>query len=148
MNTAIRSQSGTSSGLGLAVPVNLIKKVVPALIEQGSYSHPYLGVHMDEISTFAAQQRNLPSAGISMRPRSPDSPAAQAGLTGDVIVPAINGELLTSTEDVIAYLELNTLPGDTVTLSVVEQNGARRDVQVTLGARPRVTDQETDMPRP
>ncbi len=142
MNTAILSQSGTSSGVGFAVPVNLIKKVVPALIEQGSYSHPWLGVEMGEVSRFAAQQQNLPSPGILMRPRAADSPAAQAGLTDATIVTAINGEVLTSTQDVVAYLELNTQPGDTVTLSVVEQDGAQRDLQVTLGARPSVADQK------
>ena len=148
MNTAILSQSGTSSGVGFAVPVNLIKKVVPALIEQGSYSHPWLGVEMGEVTRVAAREQNLPSAGILMRPSGEGSPAAQAGLTDGMIVTAINGEVLTSTEDVIAYLELNTAPGDTVTLSVVEQNGARRDLQVTVGARPAVADQETDAPPP
>ncbi len=148
MNTAILSQSGTSSGVGFAVPVNLIKKVVPALIEQGSYSHPWLGVRMGEVTRFAAREQNLPSAGILMGPSSPDSPAAQAGLTDETIVTAINGEALTSTEDVITFLELNTAPGDTVTLSVVEGDGAQREVPVTVGARPAVADQETDAPAP
>ncbi|HSH79236.1 MAG TPA: trypsin-like peptidase domain-containing protein [Herpetosiphonaceae bacterium] len=148
MNTAILSQSGTSSGVGFAVPVDLIKKVVPALIEQGSYSHPWLGVEMDEVTRFAAQQQNLPSPGILMGPRGADSPAAQAGLTEPTIVTAIDGEVLTSTQDVVAYLELNTQPGDTITLSIVEQGGAQRDLQVTLGARPSVADQQagTDAP--
>ncbi len=143
MNTAILSQSGTSSGIGFAVPVNLIKKIVPVLVAEGQYEHPYLGVQMAEVSTFAAKEQNLPSAGILMRPGGPDSPAAQGGLSEDVIVTAINGETLTSTEDVIAYLELNTSPGDTVTLNVVDQTGARRDVQITLGSRPSVADRET-----
>ena len=148
MNTAILSQSGTSSGVGFAVPIDLIKKVVPALIEQGSYSHPWLGVEMSEVTRFAAQQQNLPSPGILMRPRGVDSPAEQAGLTDATIVTAIDGAVLTSTQDVVAYLELNTQPGDTVTLSIVEQGGAQRDLQVTLGARPSVADQNagTDGP--
>ena len=149
MNTAILSQSGTSSGVGFAVPVNLIKKVVPALIDQGSYSHPWLGVQMlGEVSRVVAEQQNLPSPGILMRPGGVDTPAAQAGMTDETIVTAINGETLTSTEDVISYLELNTQPGDTVTLSIVEQDGAQRDLQVTLGARPEVADQEagTEVP--
>jgi 2-alkenal reductase len=146
MNTAILSQSGTSSGVGFAVPVNLIKKVVPALIETGSYEYPWLGVVMDEVSTYLAEQRNLPSAGILMQPSQPDSPAARAGLAQESIVTAIDGEVLTSTEDVIAYLELNTMPGDTVTLTVAEAAG-QRDIEVTLGARPSVADQETAPPQ-
>jgi len=148
MNTAILSQSGTSSGVGFAVPVDLIKKVVPALIEQGSYSHPWLGVEMGEVSRFAARQQNLPSPGILMRPRGADSPAGQAGLTDAMIVTAIDGEVMTSTQDVVAFLELNTQPGDTVTLSVVEQSGAQRDLQVTLGARPSVADQQSGTEAP
>ncbi|MDQ5851109.1 MAG: PDZ domain-containing protein [Chloroflexota bacterium] len=147
MNTAILSQSGTSSGLGFAVPVNLIKKVVPALIQTGSYVHPWLGVEMDEVSTFVARQRNLPSAGILMQPSQPDSPAAQAGLPEGAIVTAIDGEELTSPQDVIAYLELNTAPGDTITLTVAEAGGAQRDIQVTVGSRPSVADRETAPPQ-
>jgi 2-alkenal reductase len=146
MNTAILSQSGTSSGIGFAVPVNLIKRVVPSLIAQGRYDHPYLGVQMGEVTTLIAEEQNLPSAGIIMQATGADSPAAQAGLPDEAIVTAINGEPLTSTEDVIAYLELNTAPGDTVTLNVVQQDGTQRDVEVTLGARPSVTDQGTDQP--
>ena len=142
MNTAILSQSGTGSGVGFAVPINLIKKVVPALIEQGTYDHPYLGVRMGEVSTFLARERNLPSAGILMSPSGDDSPAGRAGLPEEAIVVAINGEELTSTEDVVTYLELNTAPGDTITLNIVEQGGERRDIAVELGARPRVTDEE------
>ena len=143
MNTAILSQSGTGSGVGFAVPINLIKKVVPALIAQGTYDHPYLGVRMGEVSTFLARERNLPSAGILMTPSGDDSPAGRAGLPEEAIVVAINGEELTSTEDVVTYLELNTAPGDTITLNIVEQGGERRDIAVKLGARPRVTDEET-----
>ncbi|CAA9379531.1 MAG: hypothetical protein AVDCRST_MAG93-9073 [uncultured Chloroflexia bacterium] len=148
MNTAILSQSGTSSGVGFAVPVNLIKKVVPALIEDGSYEHPWLGVQMGEVSTFTARQENLPSAGILMAPSGDGSPAAAAGITNEVIVTAINGNEMTSTEDVIAYLELNTAPGDTVTLNVVDQDGTRRDVQVTLGSRPSVADRQAQEQAP
>jgi 2-alkenal reductase len=148
MNTAILSQSGTSSGIGFAVPVDLIKKVVPSLIEKGSYDHPWLGVQMAEVSTLIAKTQNLPSAGILMRPSSADSPAAQGGLTGETIVTTINGKAMTSVEDVIAYLELNTVPGDAVTLHVFEQSGGERDVQVTLGARPRVEDDATSPTAP
>ena len=116
---------------------------MPALIVTGSYAHPWLGVEMAEVSTFVAEQNNLPSAGILMQPSRPDSPAAQAGLPERSIVTVIDGEALTSTEDVIAYLELNTSPGDTVTLTIAEAGGAPRDIQVTLGSRPTVTDLET-----
>jgi S1-C subfamily serine protease len=144
MNTAILSPvsgasgQGQSAGVGFAVPVDLIKKVVPALIADGSYDHPFLGVSIGQaITTLEAEQRGLPAAGIPITP-SPDGPAASAGLRGDVILQAINGQPITSPEDLIAFLELQTSPGDTITLSFVALDGSPGEVQVQLGRRPRV----------
>ena len=138
MNTAILSQSGTSSGIGFAVPVNLIKKVAPALIDHGSYDHPWLGVGLQDVTTYEAKQKRLPSAGVLIQPSGQGSPMAQAGMRGQGILIAINGTPATSSDQVIAYLELNTNPGDMVTLTVVDSNGRQRDMQVKLGARPHV----------
>jgi 2-alkenal reductase len=142
MNTAILSASGASAGIGFAVPVELIKKVVPALIEQGRYDHPWLGVRMGEISTLEADRQNLPSAGILIAPSGESSPVYEAGLRGQAILTAIDGTPVTSSEQVISYLELNTAPGETATLTIVEANGVRRELQVELGARPQVEDVE------
>jgi putative serine protease PepD len=143
MNTAILSQSGTSSGIGFAVPVNLIKKVAPALIENGKYEHPWLGVSLGDVTTYQAKQNNLPSAGVLIAPSQAsgqDSPALQAGLRDQAILTAINGTAMTSANQVIAFLELKTRPGDTVTLTLIGGNGQKSDLQVKLGARPRVED--------
>jgi S1-C subfamily serine protease len=139
MNTAILSQSGASSGIGFAVPVNLIKKVSAALIEGGRYEHPFLGVRLGTVTTLDARQNNLPTAGVLIEARE-GGPVAQAGLQGQAILTAVNGQAVTSEEDVISYLELNTVPGDTVTLTVVSADGQQRDLQVQLGARPSVQD--------
>jgi S1-C subfamily serine protease len=141
MNTAILSQSGTSSGIGFAVPVNLIKKVAAALVERGHYDHPFLGVGLQKVSTLDAKQNNLPSAGVLLEARQ-GGPVAQAGLQGRAILTAINGTPMTSEDDVISYLELNSAPGDTVTLSLVESDGQKRDLPVVLGARPNVEDRQ------
>jgi len=144
MNTAILSRSGTSSGIGFAIPVNLIKKVVPALIQQGEYNHPYLGVEIgtQPITTYEAKRQNLPGTGVLIRPGSSDSPVARAGVRSQVILHAINGVEVSSSDDVISYLEVNTSAGDKVTLTVFDGNGSTRDVQVTLGARPRAVGRE------
>lgn len=142
MNTAILSQSGTSSGIGFAVPVNLIKKVSKALITGGSYEHPWLGVGLKDETTYQAKADNLPSAGVLIQPSGTTSPVAQAGLRGQAILTAINGTPATSSDQVIAFLELNTKPGDTVTLTVVDSSGKQRELQVTLGARPQVEDRQ------
>ena len=78
-----------------------------------------------------------------MRPdtQAPDSPVQQAGLQGQAILTAIDGTPMTSPDQMISYLELNTRPGDTVTLSIIElESEQRRDLEVELGARPRVED--------
>jgi 2-alkenal reductase len=143
MNTAILSESGTNSGIGFAIPVNLIKKVVPALIEQGRYDHPWLGVSLGDVTTYQAKQNNLPSAGVLIAPSrdaGPDSPALRAGLRGQAILTKIDDTPVTSSAQVIAFLELNTKPGDTVTLTLVDSDGQQRELQMQLGARPRVED--------
>jgi 2-alkenal reductase len=143
MNTAILSQSGTSSGIGFAVPINLIKKVAQGLIERGRYDHPWLGVNLADVTTYEAKQNNLPSAGVLIAPSrdaGQNSPVFQAGLRGQAILTAINGTPVTSSDQVIAFLELNTSPGDNVTLTIVDGDGQQRDLQVQLGARPRVED--------
>jgi S1-C subfamily serine protease len=138
MNTAILSQSGTSSGIGFAVPINLIKKVADELVAKGSYDHPFLGVGLEDVTTLQAKENNLPSAGVLIQPNGNDSPVARAGLRGAAILIAINQTAMTSSDDVISYLELNTKPGDTVTLTLIGDNKQQRDLQVQLGARPTV----------
>lgn len=137
-----------SQGIGFAVPVNLVKRVVPQLIEQGRYEHPYLGINIGApITTLTAEQQGLPSPGIPISPSDARGPTAQAGLNGEAILVAVDGQTVTSGDDVISYLELQKQPGDTVTLTVVNARGQRADLQVELGARPSV-DVERDTRNP
>lgn len=145
VNTAIAAipnqfgGSQASQGIGFAVPVNLVKKVAPALIERGRYDHPYLGISIGQpITTLMAERENLPAPGVPIAPSAADSPAAQAGLRGEAILVAVDGQEVTSGDDLISYLELQTSPGDVVTLTVVDRSGQRVDLPVELGARPRV----------
>ncbi|HEU4325708.1 MAG TPA: trypsin-like peptidase domain-containing protein [Roseiflexaceae bacterium] len=142
MNTAILTRSGTSSGIGFAIPVNLIKKVVPALIADGRYDHPYLGVSIGSqpITTYQVRANNLPGTGVVIQPSDRSSPVAQAGITDQVILHAIDGVEVSSSDDVISYLEVNTSPGDTVQLTIFDGDGQQRDVSVELGARPSAED--------
>jgi 2-alkenal reductase len=139
MNTAIISRSGTSSGIGFAVPVNLVKKVSDALIRTGRYDHPYLGIRsLRNVTTLDAKNNRLPGPGVLIEPSGNDTPVAVAGLRGQAILTKINGINITSSDDLISFLELNTNPGDTITLSLLLSNGRAQELRVKLGARPTI----------
>ncbi|MCA0353195.1 MAG: trypsin-like peptidase domain-containing protein [Chloroflexi bacterium] len=137
VNTFILDPSGRGAniGLGFAVPVNLVKLVAPAIIRDGSYTHPFFGAALSSVDSYFAEVNNLPSKGVIIT-QLYNGPAAEAGLqVGDVIV-AVNGEPMLESGDVISLLELTTQPGDRITVTVAEGNGRTRDVQVQVGARP------------
>jgi serine protease Do len=146
------SSSGSSSGIGFAIPAEIVSKVVPSLISSGTYSHPYLGISGTDMNPDIAKAMNLPAdtRGALVETVTANSPAAKAGLQasnttvtingtqgtvgGDVIT-AIDGQTITSMSDIIAYLAIHTEVGQTVTLSIL-RNGQTQTVQLTLGSRP------------
>jgi len=131
INTAILSESGTNSGVGFAIPVTTVAAVVPQLIEDGAVQYAYLGVSSQDAATLGVQ----PEDGAVIARIESGTPAEQAGLQeGDVVV-AIDGEVVTGSGDLTGGIR-GYQPGDTVTLDVV-RDGDRRQVQVTLGTRPR-----------
>ncbi|MCS6963272.1 S1C family serine protease [Thermoflexus sp.] len=151
VNTMIFSQSGTSSGVGFAVPVNTVKRVVPELIARGRYDHPWLGISGFSVTPLAAKELGLPAErGALILEVDPRGPAAQAGLRGgtqpanyegetialggDLIV-AIDGQPVRSMEDLIAYLEEKRKPGDEVVLAIL-RDGKTQEVRVRLASRP------------
>ncbi len=152
INTQIRSSSGQNSGVGFAVSINLAKRVVPAIIEEGEHHHSWLGISARDLDKDLRDGADLEShlRGTLVQVVVPDSPAARAGLRGgdkEVTVLGrpvmVGGDIITSIqdspvqgiEDVIAYLALNTSPGDRVTLGVL-RGGKQTDVVVELGERP------------
>jgi S1-C subfamily serine protease len=153
VNTAIRSMTGTNSGIGFAVPVNTVKRIVPALIEEGAYRYPYLGITYDTRFTMAelAGPLGLPvTHGALIDKVTSGTAASQAGLRGgnhevevmgttvnaggDIIV-AIEGYKLRDFDDLIAYLVRETEVGQEVTLTVI-RDGEELEIPVMLGERP------------
>ena len=140
MNTAIYSPSGASAGVGFAVPVDTVNRVVPELIAKGFYASASLGVQMNEtLSGAIARQLGIQGAAI-LRVR-PGGPAAQVGLrgarfgrqnaiyAGDVIV-AMNGKTVDSVDRLLALLD-DCKPGEVVQLTVWRE-GKKISVAVTL----------------
>lgn len=152
VTSALESSSGSNSGIGFAIPAEIVSKVVPSLISSGKYDHPYLGISGTDVSPDIAQAMNLPTTtrGALVEQVSAGGPAAKAGLQasnttvtinsvqgtvgGDVIT-AIDGQSINSMSDIIAYLAMHTQVGQTVTLTIL-RNGQSQSVKVTLGSRP------------
>lgn len=151
-NTAILSQSGGNEGLGFAIPANVVKRVVPELIQNGRYRHPLLGITAVPLALISPQARNALGIGAAAKGLlvvEVAGPAQQAGIQagsrpvviggtaipagGDIIV-ALDGQSVNSLGEVRAYIENFKHPGDSVTVSVV-RNGQQMDVPVTLAER-------------
>ncbi len=140
VNTQIASPSGASAGIGFAIPVDEVNRIVPRLIRDGRYVRPTLGVS----AAPPAVQRalNLP-AGVALVQIGNGSPAARAGLqafrrgtrgevlAGDVIT-AVNDEAVVNMDDILAQLERRQ-PGESVVLTVW-RNGQTRKVSAVLGS--------------
>ena len=153
VNSAIYSPTGTSAGVGLAIPVDKVVRVVPVLIRQGRFPHPWLGFEGlgYEISPRLAQMLNLPvQNGLLIAQLYRGSPADLVDIRGaqdEIIVGnrryLVGGDILTAVDDVkltkwddlSAYLEEKTEVGQQVTLTIV-QGGKESTLKVTLADTP------------
>jgi len=133
INTLIESTSGSSAGIGFAIPVDLAMDVADQLIKTGKATHPYMGVSTETIDEYVAAQFNLPvKSGVLVRFVQPGSPAEKAGLqAGDIIV-KIDGRDTRSVADVFAVTRSRKV-GETVNVVVVRTD-AEKTVPVTLAA--------------
>ena len=149
---AIESSVGQSAGIGFAIPSGIVQKVVPVLINDGSFDHAWLGISgtslVPELSSAMSLDDN--QRGVLVIDVMPNSPAEKAGLQnssdqveidgqqlpvgGDVIV-AIDGQTLLDMDDLIAYLVGKTEVGQQVELTLL-RDGKQETVTVTLMARP------------
>lgn len=149
INTAIQSPTGASVGIGFAVPVDIIKRVVPELIARGRYPHPMLGFEAYELTYEVRPNPNGPQKGLWVVRVIPGGPADQAGLqaaeirrdargrlviVGGDIVTAIDGRPIATRDDLTLYLEAHKRVGDQVQLTVV-RGGETLTLTATLAER-------------
>lgn len=159
VNSAIRTDSSATGipaniGIGFAIPVNTVKRVVPQLIQNGRVRYPYLGITSTGAISLAelhARGYDVPTTrGVLIQEVVPDGPAARAGLRGGTrevqvrgarillggdIITAIDSHPVSSFDELVSYLVNHTEAGQTVTLTIL-RDGQERVVQVTLGERP------------
>jgi S1-C subfamily serine protease len=153
VNSAILSQSGGNEGVGFSIPINVVKRVAPELIQTGKYRHPQVGVSsiaLADLSPQVKQQLGLSANQKGLLVQQVTAGAQQAGIQagsrrvnvgnetllagGDIIV-AIDGNPVATGGDLRGYIENTKHPGDTATVTVL-RNGQRQDFPVTLSERP------------
>jgi 2-alkenal reductase len=139
-----------NAGVGFAIPVNIVSKVVPGLIAEGGYAWPYLGVVGSDVNLLLAQANQLESQrGAYIDEIVSDSPAERAGIRGSTdtvqvdgvpvpvggdIVLAVNGEPIDSFDDLLFQVVMSE-PGQTIQLSLL-RGGDLIDLPVELAPRP------------
>ncbi|MFN8444344.1 MAG: trypsin-like peptidase domain-containing protein [Caldilineaceae bacterium] len=154
VNAQIRSEERANSGVGFAIPIAIVERVVPALIADGVYKHSYIGVSGDTFSPICADELGLDPnlRGALVVQVLSRTPAARAGLRdgdaynshypglcpatkGGDLITAIDSHPVASFDDVLIYLTRFTSPGDTIELSIL-RDGKEQKVDVTLTERP------------
>jgi len=151
IQTAGMSLSGEAinTGIGFAISSNIVRKVVPSLIETGSYAYPYLGMtRYSSMSLAMIEALELPqSTGAYVISVVKGGPADVAGIRGgtvptsvqglykggDLII-AVDGQPIKDFSELMSYMVVNKNPGDTITFTVI-RDGQTLDVDVVLGSR-------------
>ena len=163
INTAIYSNTGAYAGIGFAIPSNFVIKIIPTLINGGSYKHPYLGLSGFNVTPEIAKILNLSkSSGYLVVNVTKNSPAFLAGikggnttynikgaipvqLGGDVII-KIDNNTVRKVNDILSYLENNKKVGDNVSLTVWKGDNKTKMITFALTPRPEINATSTTSP--
>lgn len=152
VTSAIESPMRANAGIGFAIPASIVQRVVPVLIKNGRYDHPWLGISGQSLNPDLAKAMDLPEnqRGALVIEVILNSPADKAGLKGSTketkiegrtvrvggdVITAIDGQPVKEFDDLVAYLASQTSVGQTVTLNIL-RDGQEQAIKVTLDARP------------
>ena len=151
INTAIQSATGEFTGVGFAIPSQTVAKIVPTLIEDGEYKHPWIGISGRDIDPDLAKVLELPDAvGFLVVTVVEDSPASEAGLIGSdktIDVDGVNypmgGDIILSVDrievrkidDILVHLQRAKSVGDEMILEVL-RDGRTTNISIILAERP------------
>ncbi len=151
VNAQIAAGSGgANAGVGFSIPSNIVRRVVPTLIDVGVFQWPWLGIEGTDMNMFIARANGLSVArGAYIVQTVPGGPAEQAGLqggdsstnvdgidtpTGGDVITAVDGTSIGNYTDLLALISQKD-PGATVQLTIL-RHGQQQTVPVTLGPRP------------
>lgn len=156
VNTAIESPVRANSGVGFAVPSNVVKTVVTQLREGGVVRYPWLGIAGGTLTPDMAEEMGLDRStrGVIVSQVTAGGPAASAGLRGGNAETGLGGDVITSVDgrvvdefdDLLGYIVQQATVGQTIELTVL-RNGQTEIVRVTLGERPVEQVQQQQLPQ-
>ncbi|QLH80027.1 trypsin-like peptidase domain-containing protein [Halosimplex rubrum] len=145
----INSGGGDNIGFGISAP--LVRRVVPALLEDGEFEHAYMGVRLRTVDPLHAEANDVdervgvyidlvredgPADGVLRGSTGETTVAGQSGVgTGGDVVVSMDGTSIPTREALASFLALETSPGDTIDVTVL-RDGEERTVELTLGSRP------------
>ena len=133
INSIIESYSGSSSGVGFAIPSNYAVKIAKQIISGKTPEHPYLGVRLGTVTASNARQNNLSvNEGAYVGEVVSGSPADEAGIKEGDVVTKVNDEQISSADSLIIALRSYDV-GDTVTLTV-QRGKDEKKIDVKLGS--------------
>lgn len=127
VNFAIISETGEFSGVGFAISSVIMQRVIPALIINGTYEHPWIGVEGTDVTTDSI-------SGFQIIRVLPDSPA-QAKLQSDDIIIGVDNIPVRTADDLVTYMERYKSPGETIILSII-RDSQTLEIELELGVRP------------
>ena len=149
-SSSILVGSASYSGIGFAIPIDIVKKVLPYLIADGSYDYPFLGISSQDGLTMQeveAMGFDPSIQGVYVLGLTSGGPAARAGVragtrptdyeglyAGGDIITALDGNPVENFNGLLTYLFMNKAPGDSITLTVL-RDGVEKNIEVILGTR-------------
>ncbi len=145
VNSAIATTTGANTGVGFSIPSDAVLRIIPRLIDEGTYDYPYMGVSfdgeisLDDLAAYGISQ----TQGAYVVTVTPGGPGDEAGLVpgssatgrgGDLIID-IDGVLINDFTDLNSYLVFQTSVGQTIQMTVL-RDGNEVVIPLTLGSRP------------
>jgi serine protease Do len=126
MNTAIETQSGMFSGIGLAIPIDMALGIVTDLLDDGKVDRGYLGVAMSEVDPSVADLFGLKDeSGVTVSEVRPGSPADKAGFQGGDVIVSADGQSVAEPSK-LRLMVSSKQPGESVKFGVVRLNAKTR----------------------
>lgn len=139
MNTAIATRSGAFAGIGFAIPVDMVQRIADQLISTGKVTRGYLGIYLQDLDARMAQSFNFQGKGVLVQQPIPDGPAAKAGVQAGDIITGLNGENITSSEqlrETVAAMK----PGEKAELTIWRE-GKTSSISIAVEEMPAQDDE-------